>query len=239
MWLDGLYMQGPFLARWGAEYGTASDFDEVVFQLVLVESKTRDPATGLLYHAWDESRRQLWADPETGCSPHFWSRAMGWYSMAVVDVLDWLPVSHPGVKTLEIILSRLADALARVQDSKSGLWFQVMDQGQRPGNYLETSGSGMFAYAVAKGLRKGWLKDPQGLRRTMADRAWQGLVDRCLTQDPEGDWHLDGICSVAGLGGTPYRDGSFHYYVREPVVSDDFKGVGPFLLAGLERELLA
>jgi len=236
MWLDGLYMQAPFLARWGHEYGEPSDFDEVVHQLVLVESSARDPGSGLLYHAWDESRKQLWAHPQTGCSPHFWSRAMGWYAMALVDVLEWLPSDHPGTAKLRVILERLADALQRVQDG-SGLWFQVLDQGRRPGNYLETSGTSMFAYALAKGLRRGDLA-PTESRRAMADRAWQGLIDTKVRQDDQGEWHLDGICSVAGLGGTPYRDGSFRYYVGEPVVSDDFKGVGPFLLAGLERELL-
>jgi unsaturated rhamnogalacturonyl hydrolase len=236
MWLDGLYMQGPFLARWGKEYGSSADFEEVVAQLVLIESKARDRATGLLYHAWDESRRQLWANPETGCSPHFWGRALGWYAMALVDVLEWLPASHPGVATLRAILGRLADALARFQDG-SGLWFQVMDQGSRPGNYLETSASSMFAYALYKGLRLGWLSDPG--TRAMADNAWAGLVNLCLKQDDAGEWNLEGICSVAGLGGTPYRDGSFQYYVSEPVVANDFKGVGPFLLAGLERDLVS
>jgi len=236
MWLDGLYMQGPFLARWGREYGGGDDFDEVVHQLVLVESVARDPASGLLYHAWDESRDQLWANPQTGCSPHFWSRAMGWYAMAVVDVLDWLPADHPGTLALGHILDRLADAVLRVQD-ESGLWFQVLDQGRRPGNYLETSGSSMFAYALAKGMRKGSLVETKA-RRERVDRAWTGLVSQALRQDAQGEWHLDGVCSVAGLGGTPYRDGSFSYYVGEPVVSDDFKGVGPFLLAGLEREFL-
>lgn len=238
MWLDGLYMQGPFLARWGKEYGTPADFDEVVAQLVLVEAKARNADTGLLYHAWDESRRQLWANPETGCSPHFWVRALGWYAMALVDVLEWLPPTHPGVATLQAILARLADALAKVQHA-SGLWYQVMDQGDRPGNYLETSGSSMFTYALYKGLRQGWLADPDGGRRAMADKAWNGLVSRCLKQDSAGDWHLEGICSVAGLGGTPYRDGSFQYYVSEPVIANDYKGVGPFLLAGLERDRLS
>ena len=235
MWLDGLYMQGPFLARWGREHGTPADFDEVVRQLTLVESKARNGSTGLLYHAWDESGRQLWANRETGCSPHFWSRALGWYAMAVVDSLDWIPQDHPGVPALKAILERLVEALARVQDKASGLWFQVLDQGQRPGNDLETSGSSMFVYAVAKALRKGWLTSTQP-RQELVSRGWTGLTQR-LREETDG-WHLDGICSVAGLGGSPYRDGSFHYYVSEPVVSDDFKGVGPFLLAGLERELL-
>jgi len=237
MWLDGLYMQGPFLARWGREQGGPEDFDEVVFQLTLAEDRTRDPATGLLYHAWDEGRRQLWARPDTGWSPHFWSRAMGWYAMALVDCLDWLPAGHPGVPEVKAILVRLAGALAAVQDRESGLWFQVTDQGHRPGNYLETSGSAMFAYALAKGLRTGALADPEGALRRCADRAWEALVRDKLRQEADG-WHLEGVCSVAGLGGTPYRDGSYAYYIGEPVVRDDFKGVGPFLLAGVERELL-
>jgi unsaturated rhamnogalacturonyl hydrolase len=238
MWLDGLYMQAPFLARWGREHDTPDDLDETVRQLVLVESKTRDPETGLLYHAWDESKAQKWANPATGCSPHFWVRAMGWYAMALVDVLEWLPAGHPGVATLQGILARFADALLPAQDA-SGLWYQVMDHGTRKGNYLETSGSSMFTYALYKALGNGWLTDPAGKYRAMADLAWNGLTTKMLRQDAQGQWHLDGICSVAGLGGVPYRDGTFEYYVSEPVISNDFKGVGPFLLAGIAREKLA
>jgi len=237
MWLDGLYMSAPFLARWAREHHRPEDFDEVVFQLTLMESKSRDPATGLLYHAWDESRRQLWAHPTTGCSPHFWSRAQGWYLMALVDVLDWLPARHPGHSTVTAILGRLAQALGPVQGLETGLWYQVTDQARRPGNYLETSGSAMFTYGLAKALNRGWLPDPTGQHRAVALRAWEGLNQHQLARDDAG-WHLKGICSVAGLGGTPYRDGSFAYYISEPVVQDDFKGVGPFLLAALEWESL-
>jgi len=236
MWLDGLYMQGPFMARYAREFDRAEDSDEAVRQLSLMELKARDPATGLLYHAWDESRQQLWADPETGCSPHFWSRAMGWYAMAVVDVLDWLPSGHAGIVELRAILSRLAKAVSRVQDERSGLWFQVLDQGRRAGNYPESSGSCMFVYALAKGLRLGHLRDDEGSTERMLAKAWQGLLAGPFRLGADGEYHLDGICGVAGLGGKPYRDGSYRYYVGEKAVSDDYKGVGPFILAGLEME---
>lgn len=234
MWLDGLYMQAPFLARWGREQGNPEDLAEAVAQLGLMEEKSRDPETGLLYHAWDDRGQQLWANPETGCSPHFWSRALGWYSMALVDVLEWLPPGSPGIVKVQGILTRLAPALVRYQ-APSGFWFQVVDQGQRPGNYLETSGTAMVAYTLYKGIRRGWLDDPTGSLKAAADRAWGALGTR-FRVDSAGAAHLDGICQVAGLGGSPYRDGSFRYYVGEPVVSDDLKGIGPFLLAGLERE---
>jgi unsaturated rhamnogalacturonyl hydrolase len=240
MWLDGLYMQGPFYARYAAEFGTDADFDDVVSQLVLVESKTRDPETGLLYHAWDESRKQLWADRQTGCSPHFWDRAMGWYCMAVVDVLDWLPDTERHAssrKKLLDIIARLVPAIEKYQDAASGLWYQVLDQGKREKNYLESSGSSMFVYFLFKSVRLGYVakKDAEQALKT-ARAGFDGLVRDKLTTEANGELHLSGICSVAGLGGNPYRDGSYEYYVKEAIVSDDFKGVGPFILACLEAE---
>jgi unsaturated rhamnogalacturonyl hydrolase len=242
MWLDGLYMQGPFYARYAAEFGTDADFDDVVSQLALVESKTRDGATGLLYHAWDESRKQLWANRETGCSPHFWGRAMGWYCMALVDSLDYIPPTARHARsreTLIAIVARLADAIPKYQDPVSGMWYQVLDQGKRDKNYLETSASSMFAYFLFKAVRSGYVSgDAARLALSVARKGYEGIVREKLTEGPDGSLHLSGICSVAGLGGNPYRDGSYQYYVKEPVVSDDFKGVGPFILASIEAERL-
>lgn len=242
MWLDGLYMQGPFYARYASEFGDDPDFDDVVSQLTLVESKTRDAETGLLYHAWDESRKQLWANRETGCSPHFWGRAMGWYCMALVDVLDYLPQTSRHAQSrsrLLAIINRLASAIAAYQDESSGMWYQVLDQGKRERNYLETSASSMFVYFLFKCVRKGYISG-EGARSALsvARSGYDGIVREKLTEDADGSLHLSGICSVAGLGGNPYRDGSFQYYVKEAVVSDDFKGVGPFILASIEAERL-
>lgn len=242
MWLDGLYMQGPFYARYAREFGTPEDWNDLVSQLVLVETHTRDARTGLLHHAWDESRKQLWSNPGTGCSPHFWGRAMGWYCMALVDILDYLPATGDydrwRIKLTDIAL-RLSRAVRSVQDQASSLWFQILDQGGRERNYLESSASAMFVYFLFKASRKGYLPPEEiPLALEAARSGYQGLNQWMVSRDESGLLHLGGICSVAGLGGTPYRDGSFDYYVQEKVVQDDFKGVGPFILASLEGELL-
>ena len=233
VWLDGTYMALPFYAEYAQAFAEPADLDDVASQLIRVEQHLRDPLTGLLYHAWDESRQQRWADPETGCSPCVWGRAVGWYAMALVDVLDLLPAEHPQQAAVVAILQRLAAAIAGVQDAGSGLWYQVLDQAGRAGNYLEASASAMFVYALAKGVRQGHLRaDDQEVAR----RGYQGLLQRLVRVDEEGRVSLEGICAVAGLGGDPYRDGSYDYYMSEPVVANSDKGVAPFILASLELD---
>ena len=233
MWLDGIYMACPFYAEYASLFGDAAGFDDITAQIVLIEKHIRDPKTGLLYHGWDESRQQRWASPETGCSPQFWGRGMGWFAMAVADVLDYFPPGHAGRKVLTDILNRTAQAVLRVQDPGSGLWYQVLDRADAPGNYQESSASAMFAYAFAKGVRKGLL--PREYLEP-ARRAFRGLLDRQVARDADGGWSLNGICSVAGLGGDPYRDGTYAYYTGEKVKANDPKGVGAFILAALEIE---
>jgi unsaturated rhamnogalacturonyl hydrolase len=208
-------------------------FDEAANEILLMEKRSRDPVTGLLYHGWDENKEQLWANPVTGCSPHFWSRAIGWYMMAVVDVLDFLPEGHPKRGQIVGIFYRLAKAVVQMQDNESGLWYQVTDQGPRAGNYLEASGSSMFTYALAKGARLGYL---DGGSLAAARKGHQGLIYRCLETGPDEALILNHTCSVAGLGGDPYRDGSYAYYIGEPTRKDDPKGVAPFIMACLEIE---
>jgi unsaturated rhamnogalacturonyl hydrolase len=234
MWLDGLYMAQPFVARYAKLRRYPELFEDSVRQFALVAEKTRDPRNGLLSHAWDERRAQLWADPVTGRSPNHWGRAMGWFAMALVDVLELLPDGHPGRGELSVILAGLAVALAAFQDPGSGLWYQMVDQGGREGNYLEASVSSMLAYAFAKGARLGALDKERFW--PIARRAYEGACERFLRAGPGGEVRLEGTCAVAGLGGSPYRDGSFEYYVREPVRTDDFKGVGPFILASIEYD---
>jgi unsaturated rhamnogalacturonyl hydrolase len=238
MWLDGLYMAGPFYAQYSAEFNGGADFDDVVRQFTLIESKTADRETGLLYHAWDESRKQLWANPETGCSPHFWGRAMGWYCMALADTLDFItPACQKHYRALAAIARRLLAPLLKYQDKKSGLWFQVLDQGQRENNYTESSASSMFVYFLLKMIRlEIFRKNDCPQAAEAARRAYEGLLRDKLEEDPSGGLHLTGICKVAGLGGKPYRDGSYAYYVGETVAADDFKGLGPFILASMEYE---
>lgn len=236
MWLDGLYMAEPFYAEYAATFHEPAAFDDIAKQFILMESHSRDPKTGLLYHGWDESKQQRWADPATGHSPNFWDRAMGWYAMALVDTLDYFPRNHPQRAQLLAILNRLALTVAKYQDPKTGLWYQVVDKGTEKGNYLEASGSSMFVYALAKGVRKGYL--PENFL-AVARRGYKGLTSEFIKTDATGQTNLDGTVSVAGLGGNPYRDGSYQYYLSEKVVRNDPKGVGAFLMASNEMDIAA
>lgn len=230
MWLDGLYMGAPFYARYNVTFENGNQLDDVARQFELIQKNLLDTKTGLLYHGWDESRQMAWADQKTGTSPNFWSRSLGWYAMALVDVLDYFPENHPKRNELIGYLNRLSEALINYQHS-SGLWYQVTDQGNREGNYLEASGSAMFAYAFAKGTNKGYL--PEKFKE-YAHKAFDGLTTRLMQVTPEGYTVLTQVCAVAGLGGKENRDGSFAYYVNEKKKDNDPKATGPFILAALE-----
>lgn len=233
MWLDGIYMASPFLAQYASEFNQPKWFDEVAFQITTVYKRTLDDKSGLLYHAYDESREQKWSNPETGHSPHFWSRSIGWYVMAIVDVLDFLPETHPQRDSIITILRNTCDALMKVRDAKTGLWYQVLDQGDREGNYIEGSGSAMYTYAFAKGAKKGYL-DAKYL--DIANQCFDDMVKYFVTVDENGLVTMHHICGGCGLGGNPYRDGSFEYYVTEKVIANDTKGVAPFILAAIELD---
>ncbi len=255
MWLDGTYMAEPFRAEYAATFQSPADFDDIAKQLLLMDAHMRDPKTGLLRHGWDESKQMPWADKTTGLSPEVWGRAMGWYAMALVDTLDWFPKDHPQHAALVAALNRTMAAVVKVQDPKTGLWWQVMDRPSRSGplmqkqpdgsirigmarsgngNFPEASASCMFAYALAKGVRMGYL--PQA-DEAPAKRAWEGIQTKFLTTNPDGTLTLHGTVKVGGLGGTPYRAGDFSYYIHEPVVDQDKKGVGAFLVAGSEMDM--
>ena len=231
MWLDGLYMGQPFYTQYTTKFENGAKLDDVAKQFELLEKNDKDPKTGLLYHAWDESKMMPWADKTTGQSPNFWSRALGWYAMALVDVLDNFPKDHPKQKELVGYLNELAVALEKVQDKKTGLWYQVTDMPGREGNYLEASGSSMFAYALAKGVNKGYL--PAKFKK-VANHAFDGLTTKLIRVDADGGITLTQCCQVAGLGGNPYRDGSYEYYVNEKKKDNDPKATGPFILAAIE-----
>lgn len=234
MWLDGLYMSSPFMAEYAAAFDEREWFDEAAKQLLLVEKRTRNPQTGLLHHAWDETMEQRWCDGSTGRSRYVWGRAMGWYAMALVDSLEHFPADHPKRGQLMGIFERMCNAVLRVQDQESGVWYQLMDCNGREGNYLEASGSCMLTYAMAKGIRLGYLAE---IPRKAVERAYDGIMSKFVTED-DGGVHLHGICHGAGLGGRKYRDGSYEYYMSEAVVSDVLMGVAPFLLASVEVERL-
>ena len=228
IWLDGLYMFGPFCARYAAEFSAPALFQDICAQLFHARDAMRDRATGLYFHAMDESRRMGWANPGTGLSPHIWGRAVGWLSMALIDILDWLPENHRDRLAVIAMFKDLMKSVAAVQDG-SGLWYQILDMTGEPGNYLEESASAMFAYSLFKGMRTGIL-GPAAFAAS-AQRAMAGIEARFISRDVDGRVHVGGICKVAGLGGDPYRDGSYSYYMSEPVVSDDYKGTGPLILA--------
>ena len=234
MWLDGLYMGEPFYAEYSAMVHDDKAFDDIAKQFILMEQHSRDAKTGLLFHGWDESRKQRWADPKTGRSPNFWGRAIGWYAMALVDTLDYFPKDHPQRGELIAILNRLAKTVANYQDAPSGLWYDVVDKGTAKGNYLESSAGAMFVYALAKGVRNGYLANSY---QAVAQKAYRGLVDLFIKADANGQTNFEGTVSVSGLGGNPYRDGSYDYYLSEKVVTNDPKGIGAFLLASNEMEM--
>jgi unsaturated rhamnogalacturonyl hydrolase len=234
MWLDGLYMVEPFHANLAQMTGDTKEFEDITDQFVIMEKYARDSKTGLLYHGWDQSKTQAWANKQTGQSPNFWSRAMGWYMMGLVDVLDYYPENHPDRKVLNDILIRLATAVVNFQDPASGTWWQVTDKGGMPGNYLEASGSAMFTYALAKGIRMGYL--PKSLAPKVK-KAFDGLIKEFVVEENGNVHYVKGV-GGAGLGGNPYRDGSYEYYVNEPTRVDDLKAIGPFMQACVEVDLL-
>lgn len=230
MWLDGLYMGEPFYAQYTMQFENGSKLDDIAKQFELIQLHATDKKTGLLYHAWDESKQMPWANKETGNSPNFWSRSIGWYMMALVDVLDYFPKNHPKRKELIGYLNAIANSLVKFQDT-SGLWYQVTDKGGSEGNYLESSGSSMFAYAMAKGANKGYLPIQF---KSIANKAFDGLTTQLIKTDTDGQIHITQACAVAGLGGNPYRDGSYLYYVNERKKDNDPKATGSFILAALE-----
>jgi unsaturated rhamnogalacturonyl hydrolase len=233
MWLDGLYMAEPFYAEYAATFHHPEAFQDITHQFALVDAHMRDTKTGLLYHGWDESKQERWANKETGDSSQLWARGMGWHMMALVDTISYYPEQDAGRKELVAELNRDAAAVEKVQDSESGLWYQVLDKGGAKGNYFESSASCMFVYALARGVREGYL--PQNYLAN-AERGYKGILSHFVQAGSRGDVTLAGTVKVGGLGGEPYRDGSYDYYIGEKVVSNDLKGVGPFLLASVEME---
>jgi unsaturated rhamnogalacturonyl hydrolase len=239
MWLDGLYMGVPFYAEYARLFnGPAADYDDVAKQIRLMSAHAYDPVTGLFYHAWDDGKTQPWSIRATGTSSNFWGRALGWYAMALVDVLDYFPTNHPARPEIIATLQKLCKGAVKWQDPKTGLWYQVLDQGDRKGNYLEATVSTMLVYTMAKAVNRGYLSRDYV---PVLEKGYQGIVANLLKGDGNGQWTLIQCCSVSGLGGTSngrVRDGSFDYYISERVVTNDLKGVGPFILAGIELQQL-
>lgn len=229
LWLDGVYMGMPFLAGVGVMEGDAHKVEEAAREFSIARSHLRDADTGLYYHAWDEAREQGWADPETGRSHYVWGRGLGWYAMALVDILDVIPVDATQLREpLLAIIPELADSLVQSQDA-TGVWFQIMDMPDEPGNYLEASSSAMFTYFLAKAIDQGYLSETY---KAATNKAYAGLVSEFISVYADGSYHLTNVCEVGGLGYG--RDGSYRYYMSERVVTDDPKGLGPAILAGVQ-----
>ena len=220
MWLDGIFMGAPFYAEYAKLFGEpAGAFDDVAKQFRLIDEHTYDSASGLNYHGWDSLKTQPWANPANGCSSNFWGRAIGWYAMGMVDVLDFFPTNSPARPEIIAAFQKLGAGMMKHQDPQSGVWYQVVDQGKRPGNYLEATASSMMVYALAKGVNQGYLSRDY---IPAIEKAYRGIVKNFIFYDGNLQWSLTQCCSVAGLGGSPsngmMRDGSFDYYVHEPVV---------------------
>jgi len=235
MWLDGLYMGAPFYAEYTKRFGgSPTNYDDVGLQFALVKKHLLDARSGLYYHGWDAKKTQAWADPATGVSSNFWGRAVGWYVMALVDTLDYLPANHPVRKQLIEQVTDLSKALVKYQDPDTGVWWQVMDKPNVKGNYREATASAMFVYALAKAVNNGEL--PRSYVPNIL-KGYQGILNEFVKTNDSGALSLVQCCQVAGLGFTSMRggprDGSFAYYVSEPIVENDLKGVGPSSLREL------
>lgn len=232
VWLDGIYMALPFYMEYEKRFDAQKDCENICRQIANVEIRMRDPKTGLYYHGYDASRKMYWADPDTGCSPNFWLRAEGWFILGLVDVLEIMKDLPMGAESVHLqhMLLDLAKALSKYQDP-SGLWYQLIALPELAGNYLETSGTALISAALLKAVRLGFL--PESFR-AVGEKAFYGIVDHRLTKNADGTPCVTGICLVGGLGGEQHRDGSAAYYLSEPVVQNDAKGVGPLLLAYTE-----
>ena len=232
VWLDGTYMAQPFYMEYETRYNKMQGCIDSYKQFMNIKKHMRDEKTGLYYHGYDESRQMYWADPVTGCSANFWLRAMGWFLVAMVDVLERMDEQmYYEYRAIMAMFKEAVEAMIQFQDAETGMFWQVIDKVGVPGNYLETSGSSLFAYAVLKGVRLGYL--PKRFR-AYGEKAFYGTCDKYLGVNDKGELQLSGICLVAGLGGATRRDGSLEYYFSEPVVENDAKGVAPLLLAYTE-----
>ncbi len=239
MWLDGLYMAQPFYAEYTARYVPdslkAANFEDIARQFDLAWTRCYDPSTGLLRHAWDSSRSMFWCDATTGQSAHAWGRALGWYAMALVEVIPWMP---EGALRLDLTgkLDKLCHNIMPYADPETRMWYQVLDRPGQEGNYLEATASAMFTYALLKGCRNGWVK---GIKMETARSIYRDLLVTFVSYDPStGLVDLNRCCEVAGLGGKENRSGTYEYYINEKIRSNDPKGIGPLIWAALEYEKL-
>lgn len=234
VWLDGLYMGSVFYGRYLSQFKSDNDLADVVHQFITAYNVTLDSKTGLCYHAYDAKKTQPWANTINGHSPHFWTRSIGWFVMAMVDVLEYIPASNPQRTDILNNLNNLLNALRKVADSKTNLWYQIPDEGDRPLNYLESSGSLMILAAIAKSIRLNYINKDDWLPFLL--EGYKQALRQFISVTKENYVNVNKIAHVGGLGGPSKRDGSFAYYMSEPIVTNDHKGVGPFLLLICEMQ---
>lgn len=235
MWLDGIYMASPFYAEYAFRNNQPRDYKDVIDQFVIIANHTYDPINDVYRHACDVSRKEKWADKTTGQSAHAWGRAMGWYAMAFVDALEFIPKHEVSRDSMMAVFNKLAGQIKRLQDKKTGLWYQVLDRSGDKGNYLESSVSTMFVYTLFKAVRLGYL-DESYLK--IAEKGYKGILKNFIEVDDQGVVSITKACAVAGLGGKVYRSGDYEYYINEKIRDNDPKAVGPFIMASLEWERL-
>lgn len=239
MWLDGLYMAQPFYAeytrRYEPEESKAECYRDIVNHFLVVARHTFDPSTNLYRHAWDESKEMFWSDPASGQSQHAWGRALGWYCMAIVEVFPLIPESTEGRQEVLDIFKGIYEILPSFADPETGMWYQVLDRPGQEGNYVESTASAMFVYAMLKGIRLGYL---DASLQTEALGKYDKLLATFVSEDETGVLSLNQCCAVAGLGGKQMRSGDYDYYVNEKIISNDPKGIGPLIWAALEVENL-
>lgn len=234
VWLDGFYMIQPFYTRYQTKYG-GKDYHDIISQYKNARKYIYDEKAKLYHHGWDSSKKMFWADPVTGCSKEYWLRALGWFMVSLIDVYGYMSEEmYDEYHTIKELFKEIVDDVLAYQDNETKMFWQVVDQPGRKGNYLETSGSSMIAYAILKGVRLEAL--PKRYQK-IGMEIFEGISKKYLT-DNNGDLNLGGICLVAGLGPEKdlRRDGTFEYYISEPIVENDAKGVGPFIMAYTEMK---
>ena len=227
MWMDGAYMAGPLSVMYADRFDDEILRERAIKQVFIMNEHMRDEKTGLYYHGWDDSKKEVWADAETGLSGHFWGRAVGWYAVAILDILDYIPEDHPSVSRLKSIEADLLKSLAKFQDKTTGMWYNVLDRTDDEDNWVESSCTNLFIYSYAKALRKGIIGKEY---EPVLKKAYEG-IENILYYDENGNIVIDKVCI-----GTCIESGTYEYYINREQIKNDLHGIGAFILMCSEME---
>ena len=231
MWLDGAYMAGPLSVMYAKRFGDTVLRDRAVNQVIIMDKFMKDKKTGLYFHGWDDSENKMpWADKKTGLSQVIWGRAVGWYAVAILDILEYIPKDHPKANELKRIEKELLTALEKYQDKKTGMWFEVLDKIYEPNNWTESSCTNLFIYSYAKAIRMGIIEKSHF--EDVLIKAYEGSINS-LTYDENGNLQINDVCS-----GTCIEEGTYEYYINRPKVTNDLHGAGAFILMCSEMQKL-